>query len=203
MASHAIDRWPSGERPLYHATPGAWEILQLLDRPGMRISAQLALLVPFSTRDLRGAYALTRDLEELRRREILVTGEDDGRALRISVRATLRRAFHQAQLVEESAQLELEAPAILDAIRAAPPVERDTYLRTVRQVLDMAAAAQPLPVRLRLLLAVRREDLAAGAARLHDLPPGRYIHGRWPSVHERQQLLRVLELTLALQQDLT
>lgn len=202
MGPDAIDCWPGGERPTYFATPGAWVVLRLLDRQGLKPIEKLRLLESHSTRDLRGAYFLTRDLGELRRREVLVSGGDAGRAERIGARNLLRRAFNHARMQEEERQLEADAAASLSGIRAAPPARLGHRQKSIRQVLDLACAAQPLSARLRLLLEVRPIDLEAGAARIRALPPGRHIHGRWPGSHERRQILRLLELAGAFLQDL-
>jgi hypothetical protein len=51
---------------------------------------------------------------------------------------------------------------------------------------------------LRLLMEVRLQDLARGAARLEALAPGHFIHGRWPTEHERQMTLRTIALASGL-----
>ncbi|MDP2360616.1 MAG: hypothetical protein Q8O14_07670 [bacterium] len=198
MRVDAIDRWPGGAQPLFFATPEAWEILHLLDRRGLSMNEKLQRLAPYSMRDIRGAYFLTRERGALQRRETLVFGEDRGRADRISARNALRRAFCQAQAMEEAAQLEREAESILEQVRASPPAKVGHRIKSARQVLALASSLQPLPVRLQLLMEVRVEDLAAGIARLQALTPGRFIHARWPTPHERHMTTRALELAIGL-----
>lgn len=160
MKQDVLHRWPRGQRPATYGTPGAWEILDLLDRRQLGVATLLERLAGFSIRDLRGAYHVTRNLEELRRRAVLVEGEDAGRASRIRARNLLRRAFRQARLMEEAEQLACEQEALTREILAAPPAPRGYRIRSLVQVLRLATSDKPLPVKARQLLEVRRDDLA-------------------------------------------
>ncbi|MDP2361997.1 MAG: hypothetical protein Q8O14_14815 [bacterium] len=202
MPTDAIDRWPSGERPAFFATPGAWEILQLLDRQALSLDEKLGRLQPFSTRDIRGAYFLTRQRHELAARDLLVSGEDSGRAERISARNLLRRAFVQAQAQEEAAQLAREFETIIEQVRASPPAVLGDRIRSVHQVCILASAAQPLPLRLQLLMEVQADCLAAAADVLQSLADGQTVIGSWPRPLERDQALRLLDAAMALQREI-
>ena len=168
MKTDELHRWPQGERPGSYGTPGAWEILDLLDRRQLRAATLLERLAACSTRDLRGAYHLTRNLEELNRRTMLVEGEDAGRARRISARNLLRRAFRQARLVEEAQDLAHQREALAREILADPPDPRGYRIRSGVQVLRLASSELPLPIKARRLLEVRRKDLAAARDSLAD-----------------------------------
>ena len=168
MKADELHRWPQGERPGSYGTSGAWEILDLLDRRQLSAATLLERLAAYSTRDLRGAYHLTRNLEELSRRAMLVEGADAGRARRISARNLLRRAFRQARLVEEAQELTHQREDLAREILADPPEPRGYRIRSVVQVLRMATSELPLPIKARRLLEVRREDLAAARDSLAD-----------------------------------
>lgn len=202
MSFEGIDRWPGGQRPVFFATPGAWDILHILDHQDMSLGEALGLLAPYSLRDLRGAFFLTRDLDQMQRRATLVSGADRGRARRIRARLILRRAYASAQMLEEAERLTAETSAILDQVRADLPATCGYRVKTARQVLALAGSAQPLLVRLRLLMEVRLLDLTCGAARLEALAPGQFIHGRWPTEHERQMTLRTIALASGLLSEL-
>jgi hypothetical protein len=203
MTSNAIHRWPSGERPVYFATPGAWEILHLVSQETLKPADVRQALATRSTRDIRGAYFLTRELHELRRREVLVQGDDDGRAARIRARNALRRAFEDTRLREEANRREHEIAPILEDIRAHPPTRPGRRLKTPREVLSLASSTQSLAVRLRLLVEVRVEDLEAGIDHLRPYAASESSAGRWPGGPEGRQLLWVLEQAVLLLKDLT
>jgi hypothetical protein len=203
MASDAIDRWPAGERPTFFATPGAWEILQIVEREALSLGARLQLLAPYTTRDLRGAYFLTRDLAALQRRQVLADGEDAGRAARIRARNLLKRAFAGAHLKESASQAAGDLDEVRAQLRASPPVRAGYLVKSVRQVLALAASGHPLSIRMRRLLAVRQEDLRRAAAHIEALAPGRFLYPSWPTPEEREHLLQVLALASALLEERT
>lgn len=137
----------------------------------MGVATHMEKLASYSPRDLRGAYHLTRNLEELRRRDLLVEGEDAGRACRIRARNLLRRAFRQARLVEEAERFVLEREALAREILAAPPNPRGYRFRSRVQVLRLATSDKPLMVKARQLLEVRRDDLATARDSLQPVEP--------------------------------
>jgi hypothetical protein len=186
----------------YHETPEAWEILAILDRQLLPIDKMLELLSGFRAADLHAAYWLTRRREELGRRHILVDGEDAGRAARIRARQILSRAKAQMEMVEQTSLLEDEFRAVLEEIRAGPPLHIGTHMRPALQVLALAGSAQPLSVRLRRLLAVHPERLEAARARLAALPDTAWLRGRWPSRLERPHMRLVMDKATQLQREL-
>lgn len=200
MLPDGLRDMPSGSR--FQETPAAWEILVILDRQLLPISQMLEQLSGFSAADLHAAYWLTRRRAELARRGLLVDGEDAGRAARIRARNILARAHHQSRMVEQSMLLEDELRAVLEEIRGSPPASIGTHLRSPLQVLALAGSTQPLPVRLRRLLAVHPDRLEAARLRLLALPDQAWLRGRWPSRLERPHMRMVIEQALRLQREL-
>ena len=186
----------------FYETHEAWEILEILDRQMLDIGTMLGLMGRFTSRDLHAAYGLTRRHAELERRSLLVDGEDAGRAARIRARNILARARHQSLMVEQSQLLEEESRAVLEAIRGSPPAVIGTHLRSVLQVLMLAGSTQPLPVRLRRLMAIHPGRLNEARERLLDLPDNAWLRGRWPSRLERPHMRRVMEQATQLQREL-
>ena len=187
---------------VFYETPEAWEILEILDRQMLDIGTMLGLLARFSSRDLHAAYGLTRRQAELERRRILVDGEDAGRAARIRARNILARAHQQNLLAERTNRGDEEAQRVVDDIRGSPPTSIGTHLRSPHQVLILAGSTQPLPVRLRRLLAVQPERLSEALQRLQALPHDAWLRSGWPSRQERPLMRRLLELAIQLQREL-
>lgn len=198
MKQDALHRWPRGERPASYGTPGAWEILDLLERRQLGVATLMERLAGYSTRDLRGAYHLTRNLEELHRKSVLVEGEDAGRARRIRARNLLRRAFRQARLAEETEQLVHQQEALAREILAAPPAQRGYRIRSLVQVLRLATSDKPLKVLARQLLEVRRVDLAAARDGLQALDPDKRVRQAGISELEGDRIQRLLTWALDL-----
>lgn len=198
MKQDDLHRWPRGERPASYGTPGAWEILDLLDRRQLGVATLMERLARYSARDLRGAYHLTRNLEELHRKTVLVEGEDAGRASRISARNLLRRAFRQARLAEEAEQLLHQQEALAQEILAAPPAPRGYRIRSLVQVLRLATSDKPLPMKTRQILEVRLDDLAAARASLQAEGPDKCVRQAGISELERDRIQRLLTWALDL-----
>ena len=198
MKQDALHRWPRGERPASYGTPGAWEILDLLERQQLGVATLMERLAGYSTRDLRGAYHLTRNLEELHRKSVLVEGEDAGRARRIRARNLLRRAFRQARLAEETEQLVHQQEALAREILAEPPAQRGYRIRSLVQVLRLATSDKPLKVLARQLLEVRRVDLAAARDGLQALDPDKRVRQAGISELEGDRIQRLLTWALDL-----
>jgi len=196
MASESIDRWPSGERPVYFATPRAWELLHVLEGQDPRRPEVQAVLAAASLRDLRGAYFLTRDLATLRRREVLVEGDDDGRARRIQVRHFLRRAYRDLWLQGEGERREREATLVRQALREQPPARPGWRRLTPPQVLALARSLQPLERRVRLLLELDHGLLREVQAQLTALATAPHPKPRWPHGHQAGHLAWVLDLAI-------
>ena len=187
---------------IYHETPAAWEILAILDRKLLPIDTMLEMLAGFHSSDLHAAYWLTRRHAELESRNILVNGDDAGRANRIRARNILARACHQNLMVERTQLLEEESSAVMEAIRGSPPAIIGTHLRSILQVLVLAGSTQPLSVRLRRLLAVRPMKLEDAQQRLLGLPPDAWLRKGWPSRLERPHMVWVLKQAIQLQKEL-
>ena len=198
MKTDELHRWPQGERPGSYGTPGAWEILDLLDRRQLSAATLLEGLAAYSTRDLRGAYHLTRNLEELNRRAMLMEGTDAGRSRRISARNLLRRAFRQARLVEEAQVLARQREALAREILADPPEPRGYRIRSVVQVLRMAISELPLPIKARRLLEVRRVDLVTALDSLVGGDPSGQASPAGVRELEREGILQLLGWALDL-----
>jgi len=202
VGSDAIDHWPSGERPVYFATADAWRILEIVERDTLSNDARLTLLTPFATRDIRGAYFLTRDRAALARQHVLMSGVDRGQTARGSARILLRRAFERVRLREAAAQMECERESIRAHFKASPPPCVGYRHRSTRRALDLATSRQPLLIRVRKLLELQPGVLRSAAAALRDPASTRVLYPRWPTADEREQVAGILDLALDLLQDL-
>lgn len=187
--------------PTFKAAPAAWEILALLQQRMLPIHEMLETLAGHRPEDLRAAYWLTRRQADLARRQLLVNGEDAGRAARIRARNILARAYRQAVVVDERVRLEAELQDVLARIRRDPPPAQGTHLRSPMQALQLAGAPQPVEVKLRRLVAIRPDGLAAALERLRGLAPDGWLRRGWPSRDERPVMIRVLEVALQLQRE--
>ena len=180
MHEDVIHRWPSGTRPRYYATPRAWALLDLMNREGrLGIDVEDALGAA-SLRDLRGAYFLTRDLEALRRRELLTNGSDAGRQHRIRIRRALIRVFNQKRGQRDDARRDHQVKQLMRTWMATPPARVGWRLRTPWQAVHVAMQLWSLETRLGLLVEMSEGSLAGGVAALRE----RKRHGRaarrWP-----------------------
>lgn len=202
MGSDAIDHWPAGERPVYFATEAAWRILEIVARDALSHDARLELLMPYATRDIRGAYFLTRDRAALIRQQVLMSGVDAGQAARICARNLLRRAFERASLREAATRMERERGSIRAHFKASPPPVVGYRHRSTRQALDLATSRQPLLIRVRKLLELKPGVLACAAAAIRDPASCRILYPRWPTAEEREQVAGILDLALDLLQEI-
>ncbi|MFA7331084.1 MAG: hypothetical protein WC326_08430 [Candidatus Delongbacteria bacterium] len=192
----------AGPSRVYLETPAVWEILAILDREALPMETVLEHLAGFRWEDLQSAYWLTRRRADLQRRQVLVDGDDVGRAARIRARNYLTRAVQQTLMVERSRMLEEEAAAIVALVRGSPPPHIGAHLRSVIQVLVLAGSPQPLTVRLRRLLAVTPQRLEEALQRLLALPAHAQLRRAWPSRLERPLMAWVLEQAIHLQREL-
>jgi hypothetical protein len=196
MAGESIDRWPSGERPVYFATPRAWELLHVLESRDPRQPEVQEALAGSSLRDVRGAYFLTRDLAALRRREVLVEGDDEGRARRIQVRNILKRAYRDLWLQGEGARREREAVLVQQALRERPPTRPGWRRLTPPQVLTLARSLQPLELRVRRLLELDPGLLREVRDQLAALATAAQPNPRWPHGPQAEHLAWVLGVAI-------
>lgn len=201
MCRECIQHWPRGVRPVFFATPGAWELLALA-RGEMPVEELLRQMARYSRRDLRGAFVLAKSQPGGQEHENPLDFDEVPRERLSRFKTLLKRAFDVSQTEKELVRLRRQLHHMSQVLLVEPPSGRGLRVRSPLACLMLAAKALPLDALLRQLVEIRLQDLLAAQARLLGLAPRAYIRGRWPAAGDRPRLELLLEAAIGLHRQL-